>query len=134
MTQVSAVSVSGVLGHMNSDDGQHALIGFQEAEGAEFALAIPHALLLQVISSMIAASAVQETPEGGGIVAVEALKTNRFYVNETTTGALLRFWLSGGGVIPLEISKDVAQRLVEVLGSVVGVPPTAFASRTDTPQ
>jgi hypothetical protein len=128
-----AAPIADVIGWKTTDDKTHALIKFKQAAGDEFAIALPHHMLMKTITTAVDALAAFPQPKmSSGVKAT--IETEWFEVGKTPVGDLwsVTFRTKGGGSLTFAMDKQMAERLAETLAVVVGtvaIAPTPGTTR-----
>src|SRR5262249_37610334 len=130
MADTSAAPITEVLGWKATDDKTQVLLGLKQPNGTEFALAVSHRLLIEIIMSLAHATEAFPAPKGLSVQEALAMGTNwyEFGKDNKTGDFFLRFRLVGGGHLAFVMDRPMAERLaetisVEVLGAPIGPPP-----------
>jgi hypothetical protein len=128
-TPVSFAPITEMLGAKLSDDKEHVLLGFKQAdEGSEFVIGVPIPILFEIILELVRATEAVPAPKS---LTVSALSMGanwyEFGQDDATGDFFLRFRLVTGGHLSFVFDRSMAIGLTEsmnvkVLGGTVTVP------------
>ena len=114
-----AAPINKVLGWKKSDDGAHVIIGFEQPDRTEFAVAISHESLLDTITSFVDALAAFPSPRADQDLF--AIGTNWFEIGRVadSTDLAVSFRTQGDGVLAFVMNRTVAERLFDTLAATL---------------
>jgi hypothetical protein len=124
-TKIDFAPVTGFLGWKVTDDKSHVLLGFKQPNDAEFVLGIPPDTLDQAIVHLVNATGAFPPPKGLGEHASFAMTADAVDVGLTpSTGQyFLRLRLPAGGHLAFNLSRALAERVLESLAVELGLGP-----------
>jgi hypothetical protein len=115
------IIVSKVLGWAKADDKKSVLLGIQQSDGTEIVLAFEEPMLMDAITSLIAARAAFQPGRGADMIDEIAVETDwfDFGISDETGKHFVRFRLNNGGHMSFLMDKTMAARLIEVMNVAV---------------
>jgi hypothetical protein len=130
MAETPAALVTDVLGWKLTEDKAHVLLGFRQPDGNDFVLALAHETLMKAITSLVSALSAFAGPrlaDGEKLV----LKTDWYEVGESADGNfLVSFRVENGGSLGFLLTRVMAERLLQTLGTALGVDATPIPPGT----
>ena len=123
MTDLKAITLTGVDGGMLTDDRYYGLIRFT-TEGAPHVVAIPSESLMTLGLLAIALAPAPPMPTPGKEAVVDALDVNWWTVSGTADGSVvLNFEMIGGGQIGFRLGQSAVSPFQEALLAATGSMP-----------
>ena len=118
MTDAPAVLIRNILGFQKDEGGSHALIGFKPMAGNSFALAFTPEVLTALFAAVVDALGQFPMPRLQNR-AVCAISPSWIEVGEENDNFVVTYRLDHGGSVSFYQDRQSAERLLDLLQSVV---------------
>ncbi len=121
--QIAGIAVSEVVGWKEAEDKKHILVGIKDGAGGDFALAVTPDDAIKVVMSLLSAVGQSQNQRGQGTQEMISFQPEWFEIGKVrgSDALALSLYMPDKSALSFRLPKAMAERLLEVLGTALGI-------------